>query len=96
MAQVLIFSVSLFWQVPTDTMGMVFIMLSATLIISFLIGLLQNHALESPLPVITAIIFIPSVFIYYNGSALVPQSLVFLLYPVSDCFFGALIKTNTE
>lgn len=90
LAQVLIFFCFPLLAGPTDTMGMVFIMLSATLIISFLIGLLQKSRFKYLYPVITAIIFIPSVFIYYNESALV-HSLWYFVVSCIGLFFGALL-----
>ncbi len=75
---------------PTDIMGMIFIILSATFVISFLIGLLEQSRFKYLYPIITAVIFIPSVFIYYNESALV-HSLWYFVISCIGLFFGALL-----
>ncbi|MBQ7102355.1 MAG: hypothetical protein IJN81_12005 [Clostridia bacterium] len=56
---------------PTDAMGMVVTIILATLFLSFIIGVLSNNALKYLYPIVTAVVFIPSVFIYYNESALI-------------------------
>jgi len=56
---------------PTDAMGMVFLILLSTFILSVLMGIFSKEKIKYIYPIITSIIFIPSVFIYYNESALI-------------------------
>jgi len=56
---------------PTDAMGMVLLILLSTFILSTVIGAFSKEKLSCLYPLIIAILFIPSVFIYYNESALV-------------------------
>lgn len=56
---------------PTDAMGMVLLILLATMLLSLMMGLLLKRRIKYLYPVVTAVSFIPSVFIYYNESALV-------------------------
>lgn len=56
---------------PTDTMGMVFLILLTTFILSIIIASISKEKIKYFYPIITAIVFIPSVFIYYNESALI-------------------------
>lgn len=56
---------------PTDAMGMVFLILLSTFILSVLMGIFSKEKIKYLYPIITSIIFIPSVFIYYNESALI-------------------------
>jgi len=56
---------------PTDIMGMVVIILLITLILSIIIGNLSKEKIKYLYPVIISLLFIPSVFIYYNESALI-------------------------
>lgn len=56
---------------PTDAMGMVFLIIVATFILSFILGIVSNQKIKYIYPLLIAIIFIPSVFIYYNESALI-------------------------
>ena len=56
---------------PTDAMGMVIIIIGATFLLSFIMGVISNKKVKYLYPIICALIFIPSVFIYYNDSALI-------------------------
>lgn len=56
---------------PTDAMGMVFLILVATFILSIIIGSISKNKIKYFYPVIICLLFIPSVFIYYNKSALI-------------------------
>lgn len=56
---------------PTDAMGMVLIILLSTFVLSVLMGVFSDKRMKYIYPVIAAVIFIPSVFIYYNDSALI-------------------------
>ena len=51
---------------PTDAMGMVLLIILATFVLSVVIGIISKNKLRYFYPVITSIIFIPSIFIYYN------------------------------
>ena len=75
---------------PTDAIGMVFIIIFATFVLSFIAGFLKNK-LKYAYPFIISIIFIPSVFIYYNESALV-HSLWYLVVSIVGLGFGSLAK----
>ena len=55
---------------PTDAMGMVLIILLTTLLLSAILGVISGSKWKYLYPVVTAVLFIPSVFIYYNASAL--------------------------
>ena len=56
---------------PADVMGMVVIIIISVFILSIVIGSISNSKLKYFYPVIISILFIPSIFIYYNDSALV-------------------------
>ena len=56
---------------PTDAMGMVILILLSTFISSIIIGVISKEKIKYLYPLIVAILFIPSVFIHYNESALV-------------------------
>ena len=55
---------------PTDVMGMIVLLILATLLLSILIGSISNLKVKYLYPIIIAITFVPSVFIYYNETAL--------------------------
>ena len=69
--QLLLFYVSPLFAGPTDAMGMVFLIICGTFLLSVLLGILSKSDIKYLYPGITAITFVPSVFIYYNESALV-------------------------
>ena len=56
---------------PTDAMGMVILIIFATLVLSIIIGSISKEKIKYLYPIIISILFIPSVFIYYNESALI-------------------------
>ena len=56
---------------PTDAMGMVLLILLATLFLSLTITIISKEKIKYLYPIVSAITFIPSVFIYYNKSALI-------------------------
>jgi len=71
---------------PTDAMGMVVLILLATFILSIIIGAISKEKLTYTYPLIISILFIPSVFIYYNESALVHTIWYFI-----DSLVGTII-----
>ena len=75
---------------PTDAMGMVFLIIVGTFILSLLIGILSNNKIKYFYSVFTSIIFIPSVFIYYNESALI-HSVWYLVVASIGLFIGSSI-----
>ena len=56
---------------PTDAIAMVLLILLSTFILSFIIGIISSHRIKALYPPVIAALFIPSVFIYYNESALI-------------------------
>ncbi len=56
---------------PTDTMGMVFLILIVTFILSIIFASVSKEKWKYFYPIIISILFVPSVFIYYNESALI-------------------------
>ena len=69
--QLFMFYIFPFFAGPTDVIAMVLLILLATLILSFVLGLVSNNSLKYLYPLFTAIIFVPTVFIHYNESAFV-------------------------
>ena len=69
--QLLFFYVFPLFAGPTDAIGMVLIILLAAFFLGFVLGLLSDQEIKYFFPAAIALLFIPSVFIYYNESALV-------------------------
>ncbi len=59
------------FALPIDAMGMVFLILVATFILSIIFASISKEKWKYIYPIIVAILFMPSVFIYYNSSALI-------------------------
>ena len=73
---------------PTDVMGMVVIILLATLILSIIIASILKQKIKYLYPIIIGILFTPSVFIYYNTSAL-----IHILWHMEISFIGIAVGT---
>ena len=55
---------------PTDAMAMVILIIEATFALSIALGVLSRERIKYLYPPLISVLFIPSVFIYYNESAL--------------------------
>ena len=75
---------------PTDMMGIVVLIILATLMLSVIIGILSNNKAKYLYPVLTAVLFIPSVFLYYNKATLV-YSLWYLVVSGVGLLVGSII-----
>ena len=75
---------------PTDTMGMVLLIILATLLLSIIIGSISKEKIKYLYPIIVAILFIPSIFIYYNESALI-HSIWYLVVSTVGLLVGTII-----
>ena len=69
--QVLLFYAYPAYALRIDPMGAVFIMLFVTLVLSLVLGILSRSGLKWVYPALCAVVFLPTVPIYYNSSALV-------------------------
>lgn len=69
--QILVFYILPLFAGPTDMMGLVFLIIFLTLALSLVLGAISGSWVKYFYPLAASAIFIPSVFIYYNSSALV-------------------------
>ena len=74
---------------PTDMMGLVVLLILITFVLSIILGSISNNKIKYCYPLVISLIFIPSVFIYYNESALIHAS-----WYLVDSIFGMLIGTT--
>ena len=70
-AQLLMFYVFPLTAGPTDAMGMVFLIIVATFVLAIIMGSVSKKKAKYVYPLLVSVLFIPSVFIYYNDSALI-------------------------
>lgn len=71
MIQMFFFYIFPLFAGPTDVIAMVLIMLMATFVLSVVLGGLSGNRVKYLYPAAIALLFIPSVWIYYNESALI-------------------------
>lgn len=69
--QIFMFYIFPLFAGPTDAMGMVFLIWVSTIIFGLLITIVSKNKIKYIYPIVISILFIPSVFIYYNESALI-------------------------
>lgn len=92
--QLLMFYVFPLFAGPTDAIGMVLLIILATALLSFLLGCFSKEKMRYLYPVGVSLLFIPSVFIYYNESALV-HAVWYLLISAVALMLGAVLQRLT-
>lgn len=80
---------------PTDAMGMVVVIILATFILSMVIGCISKEKIKYIYPIATSILFIPSVFIHYNESALI-HAVWYLVISSIGLLIGSVIYKLTS
>ena len=73
------------------TLGMVFLLLVTTFILSIIIGAISKNKIKYLYPIAVSILFIPTIFIYYNESAFV-HSLWYLVVSSVGLGIGMFIN----
>lgn len=76
---------------PTDTMGMVLLIILATLLLAIILGTISNNKIKYCYPILVALLFIPSIWIYYNESALI-HSVWYLVISAIGLLIGMAIN----
>lgn len=89
--QLLLFYIFPIFMFLYEPIGMVMIMLMVTFILGMIIGIISNNKIKYFYPIIIAILFLPSVFIFYNESALI-HSLWYLVISTVGLFIGSIIN----
>ena len=96
-AEIVIFCIQLFmfyispqFAGPTDGMGMVVLILFATLILSILLGSISKNRIKYVYPAAVAAAFLPSVFLHYNGTAFV-QAVWYFVIAAVGMLLGTII-----
>lgn len=76
---------------PNDVMGMVVLIVLSTLVLSIVIGSISKEKIKYVYPIIVSILFVPSVFIYYNETALI-HSIWYLVISIIGMIIGIIIN----
>lgn len=79
---------------PIDAIGMVILILIVTFILSIVIASISKEKVKYFYPLIISVLFIPTVFIYYNDSALI-HTIWYLVVSASGVLIGSLIYKLT-
>lgn len=76
---------------PTDMMGMVLIIIIVAFILSIFIGMFSKIKLKYVYPILISILFIPSVYLYYNNTALI-HAVWYLIVSYAGLIIGIIIN----
>lgn len=76
---------------PTDAMGMVLLIILSTFSLSLILSIISNNKIKYIYPIFISILFIPSIFIYYNESALI-HSLWYLIISYIGLIIGIVFN----
>ena len=76
---------------PTDAMGMVFLIMAATLALSLVLGIISDKWIKYAYPLGAAIFFVPSVFVYYNETAMI-HAVWYLVISTAGLIAGMAVR----
>lgn len=88
--QLFVFYILPLFAGPTDVVGLVLLIILATLLLSIIIGSISKEKVKYLYPILTALLFIPTIWIYYNESAFV-HSLWYFVVASIGLFIGLII-----
>ena len=74
-----------------NPMGMVLLIILLTFVLSLILGAVSKEKIKYLYPIVISVLFIPSVFIYYNETALI-HALWYLVVSAVGMAIGALIN----
>ncbi len=89
--QLFMFYIFPFFGGPTDAMGVVVVIIAATFALSLIMGAFSENKIKYLYPVGAAVVFIPTVMLHYNGSALI-HALWYLVISAAGVAVGSLIN----
>ena len=79
----------------SDPMGMVFWIICATLILSIIIASISKEKIKYLYPIVVSILFIPSIFIYYNETAFV-HCVWYLVVSSVGIILGTIVEKTSR
>ena len=86
MIQIVLFYLFPFTAGPTDGLGLIIVLLFSTLILSVIFGTIAKGKVRIIYPFVVAVLFIPTVYIHYNYTAL-----GHIIWYLIDSYLGVLI-----
>lgn len=88
--QLLVFYILPIFSGQNGGMGLILLILLATLLLSIIITIISKNKIKYLYSIIISILFIPSIFIYYNESALI-HSLWYLIISSIGLLIGTIL-----
>ncbi len=93
---ILLFQIGAFYLLPlfagpTDIMGMVVMLILVTFTLALLLGLISGSSWKYLYPLAVAAVFVPSVFLYYNDSAMI-HAVWYLVISAVGLLLGAIMR----
>lgn len=93
---ILLIQSAVFYLIPLfgmneNPMGMVLLIILLTFVLSLILGAVSKEKIKYLYPIVISVWFIPSVFIYYNETALI-HALWYLVVSAVGMAIGALIN----
>lgn len=76
---------------PADIMGLVILLILVTLLLATILGAISNNKIKYCYPILISLLFIPSIWIYYNESALI-HSVWYLVISAVGLLVGTAIN----
>ncbi len=89
--QLFMFFIFPFFGGTTDAMGVVVVIIFSTFVLSLLMGALSDVKAKYFYPPVVAAVFLPTVMLHYNGSALI-HSVWYLVISAFGVAVGVLIN----
>ena len=89
--QLFVFYIFPMFAKPDDAMGMTLFIILVTLVLSLIIGVISKEKIKFAYPAVIAVLFIPSVFIFYNESALI-HSVWHFIFATAGMVIGTIIN----
>ena len=91
LSQLFMFYIFPLFAGPTDAIGMVVLIIISTFILSTIFSIISKNKIKYLYPLVISLLFIPSIFIYYNESALI-HTIWYFIISNTGIFLGLLIK----
>ncbi len=89
--QIFLFYILPLFAGPTDIMGLIILLVFGTFVLGLVIGVVSKLKLKYIYPIIVVLLFVPTVFIYYNETAFV-HSLWYLVSSTIGEVIGILVN----
>ena len=89
--QALLFYVFPLFAGPGDEMGLVVLLILTAFLLSVILGAISDKKIRFLYPLAVGILFIPSVFIYYNSSAMI-QAVWYLVISAIGIAIGSIVQ----